>query len=101
MAQDVITLTQAQTWAANWRKNPANTTKAFLIPEVDFTQIIAAGKAVNVRAYLGIDDNNENKLMLVGVDVNGNDLIDDKNGYYIYDFTESCPTVCDVNSPLY
>lgn len=101
MAQDVITLAQAQEWATNWRKNPANVTKAFLIPEVDFTQIIAAGKAVNIRAYLGINDANENKLMLVGVDANGNDLIDDKNGYYIYDFTDTCPSICDINSPLY
>lgn len=39
--------------------------------------------------------------MIVAVDANGNDLIDEKSGLYIYDFTQACPNICDINSPLY
>lgn len=101
MAQNTITLAQAQKWAKRWRTNPDTKVIAFLIPEVDLTQVMLEKNTVNVRAYLGIDDNNESKLMIVGVDSNGKDLIDDKNGQYIYDFTQGCQPNCDVNSPLF
>jgi hypothetical protein len=71
MALNTITLQQAQKWAQNWRENPSP------------------------------DENGKYKLMIVGVDTNGNDLIDDAAGQYIYDFTTGCPKVCDVNSPLF
>ncbi len=101
MAENTITLEQAQKWAQNWIDNPNKDIRAFLIPEVDLTQVMAEESTVNVRSYLGIDDNGNCKLMIVGVDVNGRDLIDDNNGQYIYDFTTGCPTLCDVDSPLF
>ena len=39
--------------------------------------------------------------MIVGVDSNGNDLINDEAVQHIYDFTTGCPKICDVNSPLF
>lgn len=101
MSQNTITLVQAQQWAQNWRNNPNPDVIAFLIPEIDLTQVIAERETVNVRSYLGIDENNICKLMIVGVDASGNDLIDDAKGQYIYDFTSPCQTDCDVNSPLF
>ncbi|WP_264559271.1 hypothetical protein [Flavobacterium sp. N2270] len=101
MAKNTITLQQAQEWAAAWRSNPNNTVKAFLIPNVDLTQLLAEEGVQDVRAYVGIDGNNEQKLMLVGVDDNGNDLINEAKGQFIYDFTQPCPEKCDINSPLF
>lgn len=101
MTQNTITLEQAQLWAANWRKNPNPDVIAFLIPEIDLTQVIAEPETVNVRTYLGIDENDRCKLMIVGVDSNGNDLIDDSRGQYIYDFSSACKPDCDFNSPLF
>lgn len=101
MSQNTITLEQAQQWAKNWRDNPDTAVIAFFIPEVDLTQVIAERETVNVRTYLGIDDLGNSKLMIVGVDANGNDLINDAKGQYIYDFTVGCPQNCDVNSPLF
>lgn len=101
MAQNTITLQQAQTWAQNWRKNPNPSVIAFLIPEVDLTEVMAERDTVNVRTYLGINDIGESKLMIVGVDSNGKDLIDEANGQFIYDFTTSCQPNCDVDSPLF
>lgn len=101
MAENTITLEQAQKWAQNWINNPNKDIRAFLIPEVDLTQAMAEEKTVNVRSYLGIDDNGNCKLMIVGVDAEGKDLINDKAGQYIYDFTHGCPKKCDVDSPLF
>ncbi len=101
MSQNTITLTQAQEWARNWVSNPKNTVKAHLIPEVDVTQLLAEPGVANIRAYIGIDENGVNKLMLVGVDAEGKDMINDAEGQYIYDFTMPCPSTCDVDSPLY
>lgn len=98
---NTISLSKAQGWASTWRANPANTVKAHLIPEADITQLYAKPDVVDVRAYMGIDENGTQKLMLVGVDANGDDLIDSKKGHFIYDFTTPCPTMCSVRSPLY
>ena len=100
-AVNTITLQTAQAWAKKWRDTPGATVKAHLIPQIDITQLMNEKDVVDIRAYIGIDDNGENKLMLVGVDANGNDLIDDANEQYIYDFTKPCPTTCNVTSPLY
>lgn len=106
MAKDTITLETAQEWAATWKENAEtylseNQLKAFLIPGTDVTQVLAEEGVVNVRSYLGIDENNEPHLMIVGVDADGNDMIDDSKGWYIYDFSRPCPSTCDVNSPLF
>lgn len=101
MALNTITLKQAQLWAQNWRDKPSPDVYAFLIPEIDITQVMQEKHTVNVRSYLGIDENGNYKLMIVGVDSGGNDLIDDAAGQYIYDFTTGCPKLCDINSPLF
>ena len=101
MAENVIPLETAQNWAARWRENPVNVVKAFLIPHDDFTQLLAQGNVDDIRAYVGIDDNGTHKLMLVGVDKDGSDLIDADKQEYIYDFTQPCPNFCDVRSPLF
>lgn len=101
IVQNSISLSKAQSWARTWRSNPENTVKAHLIPQIDVTELLAEENVVDIRAYIGVDENGENKLMLVGVDADGNDLIDEEAGQYIYDFTLPCPNTCDVNSPLY
>lgn len=99
--QNAISLETAQAWATRWRSNPENTVKAHLIPQIDITELLAEDEVVDVRAYIGVDENGVNKLMLVGVDSKGNDLIDDDKKQYIYDFTKPCPSTCDIVSPLY
>ena len=101
MVKNTITLETAQLWASNWRRNPENSVKAFLIPSTDITELLEYEGVTDIRTYVGIDERGTHKLMLVGVDADGNDLIDDVKGQYIYDFTKPCPPVCDVNSPLF
>jgi hypothetical protein len=101
MAKNAITLEQAQEWATTWRENPEHVIKAFLILQLDFVQLIAERDVQDVRAYIGTDENGNQKLMLVGVNSNGQDLINDTNNQNIYDFTTTCPEFCDTESPLF
>lgn len=100
-SENVIPLTTAQTWAQRWVNSGISPIKAYLIPEADITQLMAETDVQDVRAYLGIDDFGVSKLMLVGVNADGKDLIDYEQGLYVYDFTQPCPTTCDSSSPLY
>jgi hypothetical protein len=101
MPTNTITLETAQTWAANWRKGQNNPVKGYLIPRIDIDQLIANVDTEDVRAYIGINERNQQTLMLVGVDIDGNDLIDDTKGFYIYDRINPCPNDCDTSSKLY
>ncbi|MCU0432364.1 MAG: hypothetical protein MUC87_02790 [Bacteroidia bacterium] len=64
-------------------------------------------KAVAFRVYFGIRTKNDGSTqfdgMVVGVDSNGNDIVNasDPTATGIWDFAQPCPTVCDQsNSPM-
>jgi len=105
MSTNVIPLNEAILAAASWRAlaeaklGPSDFIKAFTIPMDDFTQILAEG-AVEIRAYIGNSPNNDKKLLFVGVDENGEDMIDYANNQFVYDFTTPCPPTCNPGSPL-
>ena len=101
MATNTISLQTAQTWARNWRNHPDPSVIACLIPAADLQQLLHASENSDVRAYFGVDDDGHVRLMLVSVDSKGIDMIDEQAGYYIYDHTGMCPTICDVSSPIY
>jgi hypothetical protein len=113
-----ISLKKAKKWAKEWRDDEASYNKyfecrAFTIPLIDLKEVIGEG-AVAARAYLGVEKTKvegENvfieKLMFVGVDKNGKDMISSKDGEVleadsgdIYDATIPCPDACDDSSPL-
>ena len=50
---------------------------------------------------MGETSDGTQKLMFVGVDQNGRDLIDASSGHYVYDHTTPCPPACDPSSPLF
>lgn len=107
---NTISLPTAQTWARKWRKeegtyNAHHELHAFLIPKEDLTELLAEDVDA-VRAYIGVDENDVEKLMLVGTKHNAETSVytdmlpgEEPEGE-IYDFTTPCPTVCDENSPL-
>jgi hypothetical protein len=113
-----ISLQKAKKWAKEWRDDEASYNKyfecrAFTIPLIDLQEVIGEG-AVSVRGYLGVKKTQvegenvfEEKLMFVGVDANGKDMISSKDGETldatsggIFDATEPCPDLCDDESPL-
>ena len=108
---NTISLETAQSWAKRWRKeegdyNAHNELHAFLIPKEDLSQVLAESPDA-VRAYIGVDENNVEKLMIVGTRLNPEtnvyvDMLPGKSmaGGDIYDFTNPCPPGCDPESPL-
>ncbi|RWW98750.1 hypothetical protein [Flavobacterium cerinum] len=106
----IITLETARKWAKRWRKAEGDYNKhhelhAFLIPKDDLLEVLAEG-VDSVRAYLGVDENNVEKLMIVGTkyDEVTETYIDMLPGGQIegsiYDFTRPCPPACDKKSKL-
>ena len=100
MSDFTITLDEAKAWAISWRTNPPkDLAKGHLIPGGALTELLATEGVVDVRAYMGVDETGTQKLMFVGVDADGKDLID--ANHLIYDSTQPCPKNCDPTSPLY
>ena len=101
---------------ANWRAYLAGSdliTKAFLFPIETFRNLIAINpEADGIRVYLGLKTAGDPKsltALLVPV-IDGNDIVvapktapgdgdgdDDDN---VYNFSQTCPPICDNNSPL-
>jgi len=110
---NTIDLQTAQEWAAKWRKEEGTyfehyKVNAFNIPLEDLTQLLKE-PLDGVRAYLGVNDDNTAKLMLVGTtyDADTDTFYDmlpkeakTKKQGEIYDFTNPCPPGCDPTSPL-
>jgi hypothetical protein len=114
---DTLTLEQGIEFTTNWRNymesqgSSSDFIRAFYIPLDDILNLgnlseRAAGQGV--RAYIGLGTPNDlstAKLVLVptsgpepGLDV----LQDPQTGdSTIFDFTSPCPTVCDLDSPLF
>jgi hypothetical protein len=99
---------------ANWRKylttsNPAFATQSFLLPMVDFQNIVKYNPdAEGVRVYLGLEDATDPtsaKLVLVPVS-KGADVVHlkrgngDPDGSNVFDLSKACPPICPVASVL-
>ncbi|MDI6046356.1 hypothetical protein [Flavobacterium yafengii] len=112
---NAIPLKTARKWAKRWSKEEGDYNKhhhvnAFLIPKVDLLEVLKEGVDA-VRAYIGVDDNNVEKLMIVGTKYDpvtkiyvdmiavgvGNATVQQDD---IYDFTSPCPPDCDPSSPM-
>lgn len=108
---NTIDLETAKKWAKRWRKEEGNYNAhhelhAFLIPKIDLEQLLEEDIDA-VRGYLGVDDDQTEKLMLVGTKYDPvTDIYKDMtpglaaNSGYIYDYTRPCPPNCDPTSPL-
>src|SRR5690606_4731027 len=104
-SENVVPVQEAAENCTRWR-DTANQCLAdsgpvysFRLPMVDFTQIVD-DDATAVRAYLAEEESGEKKLYLVGVDKEGNDMINYQEDQYIYDLTTPCPPTCPEPSPL-
>lgn len=99
MSDFKITLEDATKWIKNWRTNlPKEPAKAHLIQKQALLDVMEPSDVVAVRAYMAIDDDGVQKVVLVGVDVNGQDLIDDS--HILVDRSKPCPPDCGVESQL-
>jgi hypothetical protein len=100
MSDFKISLEQATSWIKSWRNSvPKDPAKAHLIAKQALLDVMQPDDVVAVRAYMGVDDNGVQKVILVGVNANGKDLIDEN--HILVDKSRPCPPDCDVDeSPL-
>lgn len=99
MSVNTIPLPEAEVWQQNWISTTSQAfdpmkLKSFLIPLEDLKQVIDEMGVDNARGVLGITPEGEYKFMLVGVDDNGQTMVNPLLGQHVYDFTQPCPPVC-------
>lgn len=99
-AQDTISVDTAFAWAKRWETLISSTNmpliQGFTLPIIDLSQVVQAG-ADSARFYLGREVSGEYKLMLVGVNDKGQDMVNDSPTtplYRVYDLSKPCPPDC-------
>lgn len=112
VATGVAYTTNYRNYISGIDKNP-DYIRAFNIPMTDIVALADFTKCPSVRAYLGMSDPTDVstlKLVLVPVDVNNNDILSiqvpgiagtEVTQSSVYDLTSPCPSICDIQSPLF
>lgn len=100
LPEHAVLLDDAKKWISNWQNTKiidGTSIRAHLIPAKDVHDIFIDDKGfVRYRGYNAITDEGEFKFLLVGVDADNNDIVDYDKGYYVYDMTTPCPSVCST-----
>lgn len=92
-----VTLTEASGWTANFRNSvPSGTTLAHFFGKDHINDILNQAGCMGVRIYNGIDEENQNVLIMVGADANEDDMT---NGI-IVERAVGCPSRCGNSNPL-
>jgi hypothetical protein len=99
---DPLDLGTAKKWAANYRAtlSDADEIQAHYFGFEIIKQILSQPGCVGIRMYYAIDDSGEKKLILVGVDSNGENLMPSENGKtsdegnILGDYSLPCPDYC-------
>jgi hypothetical protein len=98
----------AKAWVTNFKSASAKTGSAEEIRSHYFGRdiietLLNESGAVGIRIYYALDSNGEKKLLLVGVDASGEDLLpleggkSNDGGNIIADFSFPCPNTCPEN----
>ncbi len=100
VAKDTISVDTAFAWAKRWESiiTGANMPliQGYTLPIIDLKQVIDAG-ADSARFYLGQEASGEYKLMLVGVNDLGQDMVNTNPKTpldRVYDLSTPCPPDC-------
>ena len=65
-----------------------------------FEKLVGLPGCVGIRAYFGVDDKNDVRLIFVGVNDKNEDILPGGGGGSIVEFGQRCPPICPVSSPL-
>lgn len=102
---DPLDIATAQKWAANFRstsQKPDEILSHYFGFEI-IQSILSQSSCVGIRIYYAIDEAGEKKLILVGVDATGENLLPvtggrtSEAGNIIADYSYPCPTYCPGN----
>ena len=90
-----ITLAAAAEMTACYRKLHPNQTEAHFMGKENFMALLNQTGCVGIRTYYGDKPNGGKELIFVGVDANGNDMLE-----LIMDLNLPCPSYCSNGNPL-
>jgi len=92
-----ITLAQGAAMTARHRAEKPNALKARLFGKECIEKLLNqdGGACKGIRMYFAMNEQNEQELVLVGVDAEGNDMLD-----IIMDMSLPCPKSCSSPNPL-
>jgi len=92
-----ISLTEAAGLTAQYRAQNPSAPLANLFGSNIIMQVLSQPGAVGIRIYYGLSTGTTGlQLVLVGVDVNGNDIVPGVYG----DRSEICPPMCSTSNPI-
>lgn len=77
----------------NFRENHPNASvKGGYFSKKAISALLSQNNAVGIRIYFGNDENEQVKLVVVGVDANENDLVGEEN--LCMEYSVPCPSKC-------
>ena len=68
-------LTQASQWTRNYRNQNPGAPKGHRINKSQLDAILSQPGCEGIRVYYGLDEDNNRKLVMVGIDADENDII--------------------------
>jgi hypothetical protein len=103
---DPLDLTTAKEWTANYRINHPGETESHFFGNEIIQQILNEAGCIGIRIYYATDEAGNKKLLLVGVDEMGNNLLPaegarvDGEGNTVADYSFPCPNMCPPDDDL-
>ena len=91
-----IKLTDAADLTEEYRTQNPGATKAHLVGKNNVNDILDQEDCEGIRIYYGLTSTGDKRLVLVGVDAEGDDMV---NGVLI-DKLDLCPTICSTSNDL-
>jgi hypothetical protein len=91
----LIPLQEAAGLTAAYRQNHPGQIQGFLFGKTNVEEILNQRGCVSVRSYLGQNPDGSLELIVVGVDANGNDMLDK-----VLDRSHKCPPLCGDQNVL-
>lgn len=90
-----IPLNEGANMTTNYRNQNPNEIIAHFFGRDILQKILDQDDCMGIRMYYGINDERQKELILVGVDSQGNDLIE-----LVADISTPCPHICSKPNPL-
>jgi hypothetical protein len=81
----------AAKWTANYRESKQGKAHSHLFGAETVKRLLEQEGCVGMRIYYALNEEGEQQLLLIGADVDGNDLPESE----VLDFAHVCPPYCD------
>jgi hypothetical protein len=95
-ADNKIQLSEASVFTSKYRRKFPDTVKANAYGKRQMLELLNQADCEGFRIYNGLSNDGDQVLVIVGVDIRGNDLYEG----ILIDRSQPCPSVCSTDNPL-